>query len=151
LVALAAVGRLDLLGTLYGTVLVPDAVFREVVDAGRGRPGAAELPGIAWISMTSLESAPDRLLVEELGTGEAEAIALAVQKSARLLLLDDRRARRIAELAYGLSVKGAAGIVVSAKRRGLVDAARPMLESMRRHGYYLSDRVVTAACRAAGE
>ncbi|HEV8714800.1 MAG TPA: DUF3368 domain-containing protein [Candidatus Binatia bacterium] len=89
--------------------------------------------------------------MEELGDGEAEAITLAVRRKAKLLLMDDRRARRVAELAYGLRVKGVAGVLVAAKRRGLITTVRPLLEAMRAHGYYLSQRLIESACREVGE
>ena len=151
LIALASIGQLDLLRALYLTVLVPDAVWHEVTEAGAGRPGARELPITSWAIKTTLDPPPDRLLTEELGAGEADAIALAVRRKARLLLMDDRRARRVAELAYGLRVKGVAGIVVAAKRSGLIAAARPLLEMMQARGYYLSPRLINRACVEAGE
>jgi predicted nucleic acid-binding protein len=151
LIALASVGQLDLLSALYTTILVPEAVWREVTEAGAGRPGARELLATSWTTRVPLDPPPDRLLTEELGAGEAEAIALAVQREAQLLLMDDRRARRVAELAYRLRVKGAAGILVAAKRRGLIAAVRPLFELMRVHGYYLSPRLIERACHEAGE
>ncbi|MBF0367839.1 MAG: DUF3368 domain-containing protein, partial [Magnetococcales bacterium] len=78
-------------------------------------------------------------------------IALAFQCNARFVLIDERRARRIAEHAYGLRVKGSAGILVSAKRKGLISEVRPLLESMIRQGYFLSERLVRQACLEVGE
>lgn len=117
LIALASVGQLDILYGLYTEVLVPQAVWREVTEAGAGRPGSRELVATSWAIQVTLDPPPDRLLTEELGAGEADAISLAVRREARVLLMDDRRARRVAELAYGLRVKGVAGILVSAKSR----------------------------------
>jgi predicted nucleic acid-binding protein len=151
LIALASVGQLDILHGLYTEVLVPQAVWREVAEAGAGRPGSRELVTTSWAIQVTLDPPPDRLLMEELGAGEAEAIALAVHREARLLLMDDRRARRVAELAYGLRVKGVAGILVAAKHRGLISAVRPLLEMMQVRGYYLSPRLITRACLEAGE
>lgn len=151
LIALATVTQLDLLGKLYTTVLVPDAVFVEVAGAGPGKPGAVELPNATWLRRVSLAGAPDPLLSQGLGPGETEAIALALTSGARLLLLDDRRARRIAEVAYGLRVQGVAGLLVTARRRGLVPAVRPLLAAMRSRGYFLSPRLVERACREVGE
>ncbi len=113
--------------------------------------GSHELASASWAVRVTLDLPPDRLLTEELGAGEAEAIALAVQRNAQLLLMDDRRARRVAELAYGLGVKGAAGILVAAKRQGLVSTVRPLLEMMQVRGYYLSPRLIERACHEAGE
>jgi uncharacterized protein len=151
LIALASVGQLDVLSTLYTSVLVPEAVWREVTEAGEGRPGTRELIATPWTTRIKINPPPDRLLLEELGDGEAEAITLAIRCEAQLLLMDDRRARRVAELAYGLRVKGVAGVLVVAKRRGLIPAVHPLLEAMRGHGYYHSQRLIESACREVGE
>ncbi len=135
LIALATVRQMDLVGKRYGVVLVPGAVLREVTSFGSNRPGAAELAAAAWAVRIELEPPPDPLLAEDTGPGEAEAITLAVRRGARLLLLDDRRARRIAEVAYGLRVKGAAGLLVAAKKQGLITSVRPLLDEMRASGY----------------
>lgn len=145
LIVLAAVGQLDLVGQLYGQVLVPETVFEEVTSAGAGRPGATELPAAAWAVRTKVDPPPDPLLAQDLGRGEAEAIALAVRRGARLVLLDDRRARQIAAVAYGLRVKGAPGILVAAKQRGLVGSVPPFLEQMRATGYFLAPAVIERA------
>jgi len=151
LIGLAAAGKLDLLGALFDSVLVPAAVYQEVVGAGLGRPGTDELPRAPWATVIHVDPPPEPLLAEELGPGEAEAITLARNRKARLLLLDDRRARRIAEVAYGLRVKGAAGILLEAKRRGLVAAVRPLVEAMQAQGYRLSERLVRGVLQETGE
>jgi hypothetical protein len=151
LVALSLIRSLDLLRQLYGSILIPSAVHEEVVVSGAGRPGSAEVATAAWIRTVRVEPAPDPMLSEELGPGEAEAIALSIQVGARLLLMDDRRARRVAELAYGLLVHGAAGILVRARRKNLVPAIRPLLLAMRDGGYHLSDRLIESASRAVSE
>jgi hypothetical protein len=151
LIILSAIGRIDLLGDLYGSVLVPEAVFAEVTGAGLHRPGSAELAAASWAVRTQVEPPPDLLLGRDLGGGESEAITLAFRRDARLLLLDDRRARQVAELAYGLRVKGAPGILVEAKKRGLIKSVGPLLEQMRARGYFLAQPVVDRALREAGE
>lgn len=94
---------------------------------------------------------PDPLLAEELGPGEAAVIAAAYRLHARLVLLDERKARRIAARAYGLRVKGSAGLLVVAKRAGLIGEVRPLLDSMVKKGYFLSQRLVDRAAKEAGE
>jgi len=150
LIALALAGCLHLLRDLHRTVLVPDAVWREVVDAGQGRAGAAEIAAAPWLQRTKLVNATDLLLRAELGPGEAEAIALAVDRRG-LLIVDERQARRIAEMAYGLRVRGTVGTLVLAKRRNLVAEVRPTLDRMRAGGYFLSNALVEAACESVGE
>jgi predicted nucleic acid-binding protein len=150
LIALAIGGCLHLLRDLYGKVLVPDAVWHEVTEAGQGKAGAAEIAAAAWLERTRLGRSPDPLLRAELGPGEAEAITLAAERKG-LLVVDERQARRIAEMAYGLRVRGTVGTLVLAKRRGLAAAVRPILEKMRQGGYYLSDSLIEAACESMGE
>ena len=66
LIALATVGQLDMLGSLYGSVLIPGAVFREVTEAGGGRSGALEVASATWIERVDVDPPPDRLLATEL-------------------------------------------------------------------------------------
>ncbi|MCP4599321.1 MAG: hypothetical protein GY847_02085, partial [Proteobacteria bacterium] len=100
---------LEILEKLYVRVSVPEAVIKEVIDCGEGRVGTAEVANARFIHRERLDEDPDPLLSGELGAGEAEVIALGYQRKASLVILDDRRARRIASQAYGLRVKGAAG------------------------------------------
>jgi uncharacterized protein len=126
LIALAMVGHLDLLPRLYRRILVPEAVIREAVGSG-GRTGADEIAAAGWVERVA-ESLPlEPLLTKELGLGESAVIAAAHHLRARLVLIDERRARRIAEHAYGLRVKGSAGVLVAAKKAGLIPALRPLL------------------------
>lgn len=151
LIALTLVQSLPLLGKLYGDVLVPRAVYQEVVESGQGRPGAEELQSATWAQVVTLQTPPEPLLTHELGRGEAEVIALASKLGADRALLDERRARRIAEQVYDLRVRGSAGILVAAKKAGWLSEVRPLLETMRREGYFISDRLLRSACTAAGE
>lgn len=151
LIALGSVGRLDLLNSVYGSVFVPPAVFREVAEAGGERPGAKALLGAPWIRRIELSHPPDPFLVAQLGAGEAEAIALTVQRFGSLVLLDERRARRIAAMAYGLRVRGTLGTLAAAKAVGALSEIRPLLEGMQRNGYYLANELVDRVCREVGE
>jgi hypothetical protein len=151
LIALATLGKLDLLKSLYSDVLLPAAVLREVVEAGTGRPGAADVAQAMWLQRVSLDRPPDTLLLQELGPGEAEVITVAVQRGGASVLLDERRARRIAEVVYGLKVRGTVGTLSTAKRRGLVIELRPLLESLQRSGYFIAPAIINRACREVGE
>jgi predicted nucleic acid-binding protein len=143
LIALSMIGQLDLLGSLYERVLVPEAVLQEVSGDGLGRIGAAEVKAASWLERVGEGTAVEPLLAAELGPGEAAVIAAAHRLGAGLVLIDEH--------AYRLKVKGSAGILVSAKRAGLITAVRPLLKSMARQGYYLSERLVERATQEAGE
>lgn len=150
LIALFLIDQLKVLPSLYSRILAPRAVLEEVTAGGSSRPGADQIPRLDWIEVMEGVQ-PDPLLAAELGPGEAAVIAAAVQGSGGTVLLDDRRARRIASRAYGLRVRGSAGILVAAKRAGLLSEVRPLLEHLIREGYYLSPRIVERAAAEAGE
>ena len=151
LIALAGVAQLPLLRALYRHILVPEPVIEEIVRSGAGRAGAIEIGSAQWLEVVPPSPEPDALLAAELGTGESAVLRVAARLRAPLVLIDERRARRIATQVYGLKVRGTAGVLVEAKRTGLVPAIRPVLEAMVQRGYYLSGHLVETACHAAGE
>ena len=122
----------------------------EVTAGGVDRPGASAILAAAWLEPVD-ELPPDPLLAGELGPGEASVIATAYRLQAHLVVLDERKARRIAARAYGLQVKGTACILVAAKRAGLVPEVQLLLESMVGKGYFLSRRLIERATSEAGE
>jgi predicted nucleic acid-binding protein len=76
-------------------------------------------------------------------------IALARSLAPCLAIIDEKRGRKIAHQIYGLPVKGTAGLLVEAHRRGLLGDVRATLLDLKRAGYFLSDTVIDAACTAA--
>jgi hypothetical protein len=145
LIALAAIDRLDLLTRRFPDgVLVPRAVWREVVETGHGRPGATAVQAAQWITVcdTPPSSTLD-LLRTELDDGEAEAIALA--------LVDETEARRAANR-LGLSVLGTVGILIWGCRAGLLPCLRSALDDLVGRGqFHLGSDVYANALRAVDE
>jgi predicted nucleic acid-binding protein len=125
--------------------------MREVTEGGMARADAREIAEAAFLEQVRVDPQPDPLLLAELGRGEAEVITLAHRTGAEFAIIDERRARRIAARSYGLRVRGTAGVLVAAKRAGLVTAIRPLLETMIRNGYFVSPTVVERACGEANE
>ena len=150
LIALAGICRLELLPKLYSSIVTPSAVQQEIAGA-RQFSHQANIFSVAWLQVRALSRSLDPLLTSELGRGEAEVIALAKELRAALVLMDERKGRRIATLAYGLTVTGTGGILLAAKRKGLVAEIRPLMVAMKQNGYFLSDRLLETVCRAAGE
>ena len=153
LIALARIGRLDLLRRLYGRVVVPPAVHTELaIDSNR--PGAKVLAGVfaaGWIAVETVMDASVRVELDQLlGPGEAEAIALAGREDTRFLLIDDARGRRTAR-ARGIPVVGVVGVLLVAKSRGDLAAVGPVLDRLSDAGYRLSPRLVAATLDRADE
>ena len=78
-------------------------------------------------------------------------IELARELSVNLVLVDERKARKIARTIYGLHVIGSARVLVEAKRHGLLDNVGAALQAMRNGGYWIGDSIVDAALKQAGE
>lgn len=150
LIAIAAVGQLGVLHGLYREVVVPRAVWSEVTAPNR--PGATEIQNAGWIRVASVaERSSIGVLPQPLGPGEGEAIVLAQELSADLLLIDERRARKIA-LQLGLPVTGVVGVMLEAKKAGLISAIKPILDQMEAAvAFRLKRSLYDAALRAAGE
>ena len=119
--------------------------------ASIGKPGAHSLQSAQWLSRVRSSPEPDPLLVMELDAGEAKVISLARHLSPCFAVIDERRGRRVAQNVYALPLKGAAGILVEAQRRGLISGVRPRLLALREAGYFIADSIISAACLSAGE
>jgi len=128
LILFAKIGQLNLLRSLYEELLIPAAVHREVVEQGAGKPGAAEIVQAPWIKVEPILLSSAAQIGGDLGAGETEAIALA-RGHEYMLIVDDRGGREAATSA-GVTVTGSAGVLLAAKRRGLLHAVRPVLDAL---------------------
>jgi len=143
LIALHQLGQLSLLQRLFGEVLVPPAVEREATPSLPERP--------AWIrTVTPAQPISSEVLRASLGPGESEALSLALELRADIVILDERQARRLA-LGLGLPVVGTAGILLRAKRAGLIPAVRPLLDELLGFEFRLSPAIRAKVLEDAGE
>lgn len=152
LINLTRIGRLELLRQLYGELSIPEAVWQEIVVKGTGQPGADEVQAATWIKR---RAATNRVLVralqQELDAGEAEAIALALEMEAELLLMDKHVGRETARH-LGLHYTGLIGILIEAKRKGLISAVKPHLDALRDvAGFRVSDLLYERVLQDEGE
>jgi len=151
LIALARIGRHDLLTRLYGSVVIPTAVMKELrLDSGR--PGGRALRvalTTGWLKVMAAPTDPFGLKLL-LDPGEAEAILLAEKIACRFLLIDERRGRVIARR-RGIPVVGTGGLLITAKRRGALESVTEELERLTQNGYRLAPAVAEEIRRLAGE
>ena len=132
IIALQRIGQLDLLPALLGRLIIPPAVRREVF-------GSTPLP--QWIEEMALtQPLASQVLMAQLGAGETEAIALAMELNASRLLLDDLPARRLANL-LNLKVLGTLGLLVRAKEQGLIVEVSPFLDALEVQDFRVSERL----------
>ena len=150
IVVFARIGRLSLLRDVTGTLLIPDAVHSEIFAKKGVMPGASEVAQAAWIQRVSVV---DRAIVDRmpsvLHAGEREAIALAKERGAQLLV-DEIRARRAASV-QGVEVIGTLRILDHAKRSGHIGLARPIIAQMQSQGYGFDRTLILRFLEIIGE
>jgi len=150
LINLAKIGRFELLEALFGTLTIPPAVYNELVIRGHGRPGAEETAEASWITVQTPSETPLlQLLAEILDRGEAEAIALAHELKAELVLLDELHGRRIAQ-SLGLRVRGTLGLLAEGYRRGLVKDIEADLRLLVAEGTWIAPALMEQILRSLG-
>ncbi len=149
---LAGVDSLDLLRKLYGNLIIPAAVFYEIAILGAGEPGCQEVQTLPWIATGSVQnSALVSYLRMELDAGEAEAIVLALELKAEVLLIDERRGYRVARR-MGLACHGILGVLIEAKHQGLITAVKPLLDELiTKAGFWVTDKLYYQVLQAVGE
>ena len=152
LIHLARIGRLGLLEKIFGEVVIPPAVYREVIEEGKGKPGWEELSTAKWLRVMEIKKnqALKQSLLVYIDEGEAEAIALANEIHADLLLLDEREARILAKK-LGLRVTGTIGILLKAKKKHLIKNLKHELEKLKTTGFRISPNLEQEALKKAGE
>ncbi len=137
---LSGIDELDLLQKTYGQVLTTIEVATEF-----GQP----LPD--WIEIKSpVDKSRMQILELQIDKGEASAIALAMETSQSILILDDYKARKIAKQ-LGLEITGTIGVIVKAKLKGIIPSIKPYLAKIRKTDFRLADDVEQQAFKEAGE
>jgi len=150
LLVLAKIQRLGLLTQLYARLVIPEAVLDEI--GAKADDAAAQIQAlVATLPGTVQRATPQTLagLPVDLGPGEREAIALALETAADLVVLDDQAGRRLAR-ARGLQVTGTVGVLIEARSRGLLPALRPELGRLRDAGLWMADAFYQRLCQAEG-
>ena len=149
--ALEWLGLLNLLQALYGEILIPPAVADEL----RHRTPQLRFIDIKKypfikVASPSSQATIDRLL-QELDSGESEAIALALEMAPCTLLIDEAVGRRRSS-SLGLEIIGTIGILILAKQASLIPAVAPLLSRLRTElKFYLSENFVRQILDDLGE
>ncbi len=143
-------GRLDLLNKLYRNIIVPQAVEDELAQGRESGEDVPEVGSLDWIEIKSVRIPRIIKLITDLGPGEAEVLALALDEPDPMVILDDLVARRTAKL-QGFRITGTAGILLKAKQHGHIKAVKPLIKQLRDLGFRLSNRLENDILRLAKE
>ena len=142
LIALSEIGKLNLLNKIFGEVIIPNAVEKEVYRE--------KLPP-KWIKVSSVtQQLASRILESGLGPGESEAICLSKEIDVDILILDDLNARRVAEK-LEINITGTLGILLLAKEKKLIKSIKPLMEELMKGGFRISDELCEDVLDLAGE
>ena len=129
---------------------MPQAVADEIRAGSTADAAVKALDSMGWLVTVPPEAVPSDLVAWNLGPGESAVVAYGLARPGVELVVDDLAARRCAA-AMGLSVRGTLGLLLVAKRRGIVPAARPLLQQLIDAGMYLSRQIIDRSLAEVGE
>ena len=139
-IILSKIGELDLLNKIYRQILTTLDIATEFGEA---------LPD--WVQIaTVIDKQKQQLLEMQIDKGESSAIALALETPDCILILDDYKARKIAER-LGLTITGTIGVIIKAKLNGVIPFVKPLLEKIKKADFHLSAELEILALKAANE
>lgn len=149
---LAQVGQLNLLQQLYGVILIPEAVYEELLDEKAGETVITAVQSAHWLEIRAVQNQElAGELRDRINIGEAEAIALAVEVEATRLLIDERLGRQAA-IDMGLKITGVLGILLIAKRRSLILEVKPIMDDLTNQANFrISNQLYLDVLNTAGE
>jgi predicted nucleic acid-binding protein len=144
-------GHLEsLLPVLFSEICIPEAVWSEVTGRGYRDESVSGLINAEWAKKVKVSNISSRVAAWDLGVGESEVLSFALEHLGFRAALDDKAARRCART-LGIQTLGTGGMLVLAKRRGLIESVAAELYNLRRLGLWLSDELVDLFLEEAGE
>lgn len=139
-IILSKIEELELLYKLYGQIITTLDIAEEFGET---------LP--SWVTIEKVsDKYRQRILEMQIDKGESSAIALALEVPNCTLILDDFKARKIAQN-LGLSFTGTIGIIIKAKLNGTIPSIKPYLEKIKETNFRISAEIELQALKEAGE
>lgn len=155
IIGLSIIGKLHLLGEIFEEVYVPGAVYREVVNSNSSKNyGSNELRMMVRDGGFQLYNVENSSLVRKLygrlHEGELEVIVGAKELELKFVMIDEHAARTLAKT-FLLQPIGTIGILILAKKKGLIKEVKPLLDSLLEHDFYISKQIYQHALGQVGE
>lgn len=151
LIALSHVGQLDILRKLYGEIIIPEAVYREVSVKTESACKKAVDSSLSWIRVEKIQNQMAKSMYKtQLHDGEVEVMILSLELGADVVIIDDANAKKHAKY-LELPVTGTLGILIKAKQEGYVHELKPILHQMVENGIYISSKLTEMCLRQVGE
>ena len=150
LILLARGRHIELLPLFFKHILIPRPVADEILVRGELDVTVAVMRKAEWLEIIDVNVIPRSIEMWGLGAGESSVIALSLEMSKVDVIIDDLAGRKCA-LSNNVPVRGTLGLVLLAKQKGFIPAARPVMEDLVRGGLFLSRHVLNAALQRVGE
>ena len=139
-IILCKIGELDILKKLYGSVIITNEVANEY---------NTKFPD--WVEIKTVADIHRQQILEiQVDKGEASAIALALEIADSVVILDDYKARKIAET-LGLDVTGTIGVIIKAKHSGLIQSIKPLIDKIKKTDFRMTTELENQALKEAEE
>ena len=149
LLSLLKIDKLNLLKELYGKIIIPEAVFREI-ENGKEKPYYKDLTKIDWIEIQKIKNKSSRAYFTDLDEGEAEVLILANEQNADLIIMDEIIGRRYVKH-LGINLTGTIGVLLKAKNRGLIGSVKNLLTELTEKGTWLNPDLISKILMLADE
>ena len=151
LIALSHVGQLDILKKLYGEIMIPEAVYRELSVKTESICKKAVDRSLEWIRVENINNQMAKAMYKtQLHDGEVEVMILSKEMAADVVIIDDANAKKHAKY-LGLPVTGTLGVLIKAKQDGYINELRPILNQMVENSIYISQSLIELCLRQVGE
>lgn len=135
-ITLSGAGELDLLHKVYGQIYTTTEVAEPLPD---------------WVQIENVQDKSKQLLLEmQIDKGESSAIALSLETENSIVILDDYKARKIADK-LGLIYTGTVGVIIKAKLKGIIPSIKPLMEKIKENGFHLTTEIEIIAFKEAQE
>ncbi len=148
---LSKINALIILRQLYNEILIPEEVYNELCQGKKSQPGALHVINTPWIKVIPIiNRAIAAKLQQRLHLGESEAIALAIETNADVLIIDEFAGRMVAKNLVN-KIIGTVGVLLEAKKSGIINSVKPYLIQLRDTGFRISTELFEFALDQAGE
>lgn len=150
LIFLSKAGVIHFLQQAAPDIVVPQVVALEVGRRGRNDITARTLANNPWVATVEVPVIPPLIQSWDLGPGESAVLAYARTHPGLVAIIDDGAGRRCAET-LGVPLLGTLGLIMIAKKRGLIPTARPVIALLKQQGMFLSESIIDRAMDLIGE
>ncbi|MBS1249755.1 MAG: hypothetical protein MAG431_01339 [Chloroflexi bacterium] len=138
-----------ILPSLFAEIVVPEAVWQEVVNGSHLDRAAQLLPRLNWLKKVHANIAPD-IASWDLGLGETEVISFALEQRSYTPVLDDMLAKKCAR-SFDVQVVGTGTILILAKKGGMINSVEESLRKLQNAGLWITEPIIQMIKRKAGE